>query len=119
MDTSAGPIVAIASGAIASRLILNAGMKRLTVEEKGRIVEALTPIHTWSFVAMVGIIAGGIYSPWILALGLPLYLGALIAGTWMKLSKLSLPSSYRRSHYVSHAALAAGILAYLVLYLRQ
>lgn len=43
MDTSATPIVAIASGAIASRLILNAGMKRLTVEEKGRIVEAITP----------------------------------------------------------------------------
>ncbi len=90
---SAGPIVALASGAIASRLILTTGMNRLTVEEKGRIVEALTPLHTWSYVALVAIIAGSMYSPWILVLGLPLYLVALVAGTWMKLSNLSLSPS--------------------------
>ena len=117
MDTSVGPIVAIASGAIASRLILTAGMKRLTVEEKGRIVEALTPFHTWSYIALVGIVAGSMYSPWILVLGLPLYLLALVVGTWMKLSNLSLSSSYLRTHYASHAALAVGILVCLVLYL--
>jgi len=119
MDISGGPIGAIASRAIASRLILTAGMKQLTVEEKGRIVEALTSFHTWSYVALVGIVAGSMYSPWTLVLGLPLYLLALIVGTWMKLSNLSLSPSYLRAHYASHAALAAGILVCLVLYLRQ
>lgn len=121
MNRFAFPLAVLFGAIIVSRLVKETALKVLTTEQKGRLIEELSPVRKYGFLAMVTFIFLAYKAqarPSIWMLGVLIYVTLTHHFTSRQIKKLSLPDNYLKADTLSSCIFLAGILVYFYLVLR-
>jgi hypothetical protein len=105
-------IGALLVAVVTSRFIAEAGLKVLTAEQKGHLIEALSGFRKYALVGWLGFVVLAYKRPWFMIMGVVAYLVAYQALTVRHAKRLSLPAAYSKYSIAASAVVVLGVSVY-------
>jgi hypothetical protein len=105
-------ILALLIAVVISRFVIEAGLKSLSVEQKGHLVEAMSGFRKYALLLWVGFALLTYKMPWLIAYGIGVYLVAYQVLILRQVRRLGLPGAYFRYSVASSLVVIVGLAVY-------
>lgn len=114
MDRFSLALTILIAAFVLSRLVSERGLKVLSAEQKGRVIEGMTSFRKFGTVLLLVLLLLAFKNPAFLVAGVAIFVVVHLALISRQAQRLSLPSRYLKTSVASAVLTLAGMAAYLV-----